>query len=226
MTERILEFRAILAGYSHPRKADRHDFMGTDGHFWDRDLWDKYLTLWSDEGYNAIVWIGANETGASAQGGHHILLRHDEFPEAREMPADENEEIIEQMRWLLRRAKDLGMKNFLYSHLVWVTPAFAKAHGLDVPMPISPTVAKFHNQQYGPAIYPNCGVVNDLTRAYTEGGLCRVSSPVRGSGWLLCGDRRGASWQQEQVLSGGDGPRIEALRKEASGNSDAVAGAD
>jgi hypothetical protein len=142
--------------------------MGTEGHFWDKDLWNRYLTLWSSEGYNAIVWIGPNETGTGDLTGHHMLLRLEEFPEAREMPAEENEEIIGQMKWLLRWSKKLGMQNLLYTHFVWVTPAFAKAHGLDVPMPISQTVCKFHNEPYGGKVHPNIGVVNELTRAYTE----------------------------------------------------------
>ena len=167
MSGKTLEFRAMRVHYRHPRRGGAEARTGPMS-FWNQDYWDHYLRLWSEEGFNAVVWLGPNETGASAQGSDHLLLRHEEFPEARELSSEENEEIIMQMKWLLRRAKDLGMRNFLYTHLVWVTPAFARAHDIDEPMPVSPTVSRFHNEQYGPAVYPNCGVVNEWTRAYTE----------------------------------------------------------
>lgn len=58
------------------------------------------------------------------------------------------------MQWLFRRAKELGMRNFLYTHFVWVTPAFAKYHGIDQPMEVSETVSRFHNEPYGGAVRP------------------------------------------------------------------------
>jgi len=162
---RTMEFRAIFASYSHPV---RDPAASTPNNFWNRDYWAATLTEWGAEGYNAVVWSGPSEFGPAADGADHMLLRLKEFPEARQISEQQNERIINQMKWLFRQAKEHGMKNFLYTHTVWYTLAFAKAHGLDQPMPISETVCKFHNQPYGGRLMPNCCVRNELTRAYTE----------------------------------------------------------
>ena len=157
---RELEFRAMFTWYSDPRGE-------TD--FYDRHLWEGKIAGWSKEGYNAIIWLGANELGCAAQGGGQVLLTLDEFPEAKELPPDKTKRIIGQMKWLFRRARRAGMKNFLYTGTVWVTPAFAKAHGIWDPMPVSDTVSNFHNEPYGGVLHPECGVVNDDTKRYTAG---------------------------------------------------------
>ena len=85
------------------------------------------------------------------------------------------------MKWLFREAKSYGMRNFLHTHVIWYSKAFGRAHGLDHPMPVSQTVIYFHNQGYGPPgkaeSYTNCGVRNELTRAYRS-GVCRISPSV------------------------------------------------
>ena len=151
--------------------------------------------------------MGSNEFGAAADGADHLLLRLEEFPEARQISPQENERIISQMKWLLREAKDLKMKNLLYTHSVWFTMAFAKAHGLDKPMPISPTVCKFHDEPYGGRLWPNCCVRNELTRAYTEALFAeapRVYEDLDGFyadiGEALPGDR--GTWFKEAIAPG------------------------
>ncbi len=164
---RELEFRAMIAIYSDPR---------TKSDFWDKKLWESKIAKWSQEGYSSLIWLGPNELGAAAQGGGQVLLTLDEFPEARELSAEKSERIIGQMKWLLGRAKESGLKNFLYTHSVWVTPAFAKAHGIYGPLPESDTVSPFHNSQYGPRHYPECGVVNKDTKRYTAGAFAEFAN--------------------------------------------------
>jgi hypothetical protein len=141
-----LDVRGIMAMYDLPDARpksiwhnDQDYFMFDarkdrryDGDFWDRSRWDHYLTLWSSEGYNAVFWYGPNELMT----GDQVLVRFKEFPEAREIPDDLSEKIIGQVKWLFRRAKELGMRNFLYGDFVHYTRAFEVAHGLD--KPISP----------------------------------------------------------------------------------------
>jgi len=174
MHQAVLDFRGILATYSDPRKGleDSAAVAGASWDvgspsFWNCTAWEDRLSRWASEGYNAVVWLGPNEFGAACM-GDHLLLRHQEFPEARELAPEQNERIIAQMQVLLGRAKALGMCNLLYTHCIWVTPAFARAHGLDAPMPVSETVSKFHNIPYGPYLSPNCGVRHELTRQYSE----------------------------------------------------------
>jgi hypothetical protein len=158
-------FRALLVTYSDPREGE--------GNFWDKGYWDEYLPQLKREGFNTVVWWGQNEL----QTGPHVLLRFKEFPEARELAPKENERIVEQMKWLLRRSKELGMKNFLYPILIAWTDAFGKAHGLEEQVPVSPTVHIFHKVGYmggGVGVEYNIGIRNDLTRAYVESMFAEV----------------------------------------------------
>jgi hypothetical protein len=158
VAQNILSFRAMLAGYPNPN----------DKEFWNKELWNNKLAGWRREGYNAVIWYGPNELTS----GEHLLIRHIQFPEARELPPKENERTITQMSWLFRRARELGFQNLLMTHLVFFTKAFAKSHGLDKPLPVSPAVAAFHNTGYPDfwrgGLTVNVGVRNELTRAYTE----------------------------------------------------------
>lgn len=171
---KTIDFRAIITPYSIPINQASGQHFFSNHLYSDREYWDSRLKQLAGEGYNAVVWMGPSELFAfwPDGGGGQLLLRHKEFPEARELTVDENEQIIANMTWLFRRAKQSGMMNFLHTHVIWFTKAFAKAHDLDHPMPISPTVIYFHNDGYGPPgqakEYTNCGVRNELTRAYTE----------------------------------------------------------
>ena len=199
----LIPFRAILATYSHPL----HKVTAGENDFWDQKLWDSKITAWAKEGYNAAVWLGASEFGAAADGADHLLIRLKEFPEARQLSPAENERLIAQMKWLFRKAKEHGMKNLMYTQTIWYTSAFAKAHGLDKPMPISPTVCRFHNEPYGGRLMPNCCVRNELTRAYTETVFAefpQVYEDLDGFysaiGEALPGDR--SSWFREAIAPG------------------------
>jgi hypothetical protein len=131
-----------------------------DGDFWDRERWDKYFTLWSREGYNTVFWYGPNELMT----GDQMLVRFNEFPEARELSGEQSEKIIGQVKWLFHRAKELGMKNILYGDFIHYTQAFEIAHGLDKAMPKSPDLMWV----YRDILNLHCGVRNELTRKYTE----------------------------------------------------------
>jgi hypothetical protein len=164
----VLAFRAILANYDDPRQRKQ-----SRDNFWDKEAWDQRLRQWSGDGFNAIVWWGYNEL----QNGRHALIRFEELPEAREVPADENEQIIQQMKWLFGRAKSLGMQNFLYPILIAYTNAYSKAHGLDKPMATSPTVSNFHTVGYGgggAGAQFDVGVRNDATRKFIESAFAEM----------------------------------------------------
>ncbi len=159
--DRVLEFRAILQGYSHPE----------NDVFFNRDYWRSKMAAWSKEGYNAIVWYGPGEL----TNGEHMLVRHKRFPEAREISKEQNDKIIKQMNWLFATAKSHGLKSYLQTQPIFYTRAFGKAHGLDRLKKISKEVGKWHINGY-PNFWPsskqpnkifNCHVRNKKTIAYT-----------------------------------------------------------
>jgi hypothetical protein len=199
-----LPFRAILVSYSHPVHTPPDT---SPNNFWNKDYWGANLTKFSTAGYNAVVWIGPSEFGAAADGADHLLLRLKDFPEARQISPEENERIITQMKWLFHKAKELGMKNFIYTQSIWYSSAFSKAHGLDHPMPVSQTVCKFHNEPYGGRMMSNCCVRNEQTRSYTEAVFAeaaQIYDDLDGFyadiGEALPGDR--GDWFREAIAPG------------------------
>src|SRR5438876_356874 len=82
--------------------------------------WNRTLTEWSREVFNVAIWLGPGEVST----GDHALSRFREFPEARELSPDDNEKSIAQMQWLFRKAKEFGMRNFLYTTVIHYTQAF------------------------------------------------------------------------------------------------------
>ncbi|HKB15905.1 MAG TPA: hypothetical protein VKF62_07555, partial [Planctomycetota bacterium] len=156
---RSLPFRAILQGYPAP----------DDPVFWDRGFWSARLSEWSREGLNAVVWFGPGELTT----GEQLLLRHERYPEARELPVEESGRRIDQMRWLFEAAHEAGLQNLLLSQHLFFTEAFGRRHGLLDPRPVSPEVTHRHNEGY-PDLWRSgrriraCGVRNDLTTAYTR----------------------------------------------------------
>ena len=208
-----LDVRGIVAMYDLPDarpKSIWHNYQDFflfdarkdrryDGDFWDRDRWNKYLTLWSKEGYNAVFWYGPNELMT----GDQVLVGFKEFPEAREIPPEQSAKIIDQMKWLFHRAKELGMKNFLYGDFIHYTRAFEQAHGLDKPMPKSPDVYWV----YRDTLQYHCGVRNETTRRYTEAlihEICTTYEDLDGfnspMGECLPGDR--STFYAEAIVPG------------------------
>jgi hypothetical protein len=147
------EFRSILASFNiAPELA------------FDRERWAASLKRYAVEGYNTVVWRGPCELST----GHHRLLRFQQFSEARELSPQANEQCIERMKWLFRTAKQHGLRNILYTTNIYYTGAFAKAHGLDRQLPVSPSVTPSHNRKSGSNDYMNGGVRNEITSRYTE----------------------------------------------------------
>ncbi len=160
--DRILPFRAMLQGYSHPENEV----------FYNKEYWEGKIVQWEQEGYNAVIWYGPNEL----TNGEHLLVKHMEFPEAREISATENQKIIDQMNWLFTTSKKHGIESYLQTQPIFYTKAFGKAHGLDTLTTISKEVGKWHLEGY-PNFWPsadqpneifNCHVRNDLTVKYTQ----------------------------------------------------------
>lgn len=206
-----LDIRGIMALHDFPKPSpgsiwnwyqdlfsfDARKNRRYDGPFWDKDNWEKYLTLWSREGYNTVFWMGPNEL----MSGDQLLVRFEEFPEARQLTPEESERTIAHVKWLFRRAKELGMKNFLYACFIYWTKAFGIAHGLNKPMPASPTVTPEYSGN------TNAGVRNELTRRYTEAliaEICKTYENLDGfygpMGELVPGDR--STYYKEAVVPG------------------------
>src|SRR5262249_7682486 len=93
--------------------------------FWDKQGWEKFFKDRMEDGYNAIVY------GPFFPQWQAYLIRHKQFPEARELPPSVLEPIIEQVNWIFRAAHENGIQNFLMYYHIVTSPAFAKAHGID-----------------------------------------------------------------------------------------------
>ena len=159
---RVLPFRGILQGYSHPE----------DEVFYNKSFWENKIAEWNKEGYNSIIWYGPGEL----TNGEHLLIRHIKFPEAREISKEENEKIIDQMTWLFEISDKYGLKSYLQTQPIFFTEAFSKAHGLDTISSVSPEAGHWHKQGY-PNFWPgkkkndkiyNCHIRNKLTTEYTK----------------------------------------------------------
>src|SRR5437867_4489156 len=96
--------------------------------FWDMDSWERILATLAGEGYNAVLYMPEPWQQHAWQ---TFLIRHDEFPEARDVPLGQYDRLIAHVRRVFARAHGLGLRNFLWSYFSVTTPAFARAHGLD-----------------------------------------------------------------------------------------------
>jgi hypothetical protein len=171
------------------------------GQFWDMAYWDRVLTTLADEGYNAVLYLPEPWQGHAWQ---TFLIRHDQFPEARDMAPQEYDRVIAQVRRIFQRAHQLGLKNFLWSYFSVTTPAFARAHGLDGPMAVSEAVDYRHNL---PEMGFHYGVRNEMTRAFTEAAVAEVFRTYEhldglcgGMGEALPGKR--STWYREAIVPG------------------------
>jgi hypothetical protein len=193
----VLQFRAKLVDHQDPRppkEADRSVKLSAQAAKLKQVQGE--LKRLCEEGFNAVVWTGPNELWVPAP---HAIIRHREFPEARELSPDDNELAIDYMKAVFTAAKRLGLKNFLYTLCIWYTPAFEISHGYDKPLPVSMTVNISQNLGW-PVVggATNCGVRNELTRKYTE-AVFAASLPssssfgrVRTATGVCTGPRKGA----------------------------------
>ena len=158
-----LPFRGYLQGYVDPS----HDV------FWNQEYWTQRLQELRTEGFNAIVWYGPNEL----TNGRQLLVRHERFPEARDLSKSESERLIAQMQWLFREANNLGIQNFLLVQHIFYTKSFAEAHNLLDSRPLSKSVSHWQRDGYpefwprkgqGGSVLRHCGIRNELTIEYTR----------------------------------------------------------
>ena len=169
--------------------------------FWDMAYWDGVLSTLAAEGYNAVLYVPEPWQGHAWQ---TFLIRHDEFPEARDMPPGEYDRVIAQVNRIFRRAHELGLKNFLWSYFSVTTPAYARAHGMDRELPVSESVDYRHNL---PEMGFHFGVRNEATRAFTEAAVAEVFKTYGdldglcgGMGEALPGKR--STWFRESIVPG------------------------
>jgi hypothetical protein len=135
--------------------------------FWDKKEWDRVFTRRAAEEYNAILyWIEPWNKHA----WQTFLIRHKEFPEARDLTPQQYDKLIEQVNWIFRRAHEHGLKNLLFTYSIVTTPAFAKVHGLER-LPVSPSVDFRHTLE---EMGPHFGVRNERTRAFTEAAVAEL----------------------------------------------------
>lgn len=161
--DHVLKHRIAIEQIKNPYWHEKHNQSDEARLFWDKDAWDRNLSEWASYGYNGIFYYVEpwQETQWS-----DLLIRNEEFPEARCLTFEQSEQVIEHMKWIFRRAHELGMKNYLFTYQIVTTPAFAEAHGMDIDMPESDTVDWRHNMK--DTMGSQYGIRNELTRAYTE----------------------------------------------------------
>src|SRR5205814_10130642 len=113
--------------------------------------------------------------------------------------------VVGHVRWIFARAREHGLKNFLFDYQAVTTRAFARAHRLDRELPVSAAVDFRHNMkgQMGPAF----GVRNELTRAFTEEAIAELFQTYPdldgidgGMGEALPGKR--SSWYKQAIVPG------------------------
>ena len=134
-----LDFRAMLAmpvgGRWAPPLSDRGGF-------------EERLDLWSQEGFNNVVyWINCELFG-----GSQCFLHLNDYPEARELDDKQVDKNGADLTAALAAAHQRHMENYLYTTVIHWTKAFGKAHNLDKP------------------------VRNELTIAYTQAGFKEMLS--------------------------------------------------
>jgi hypothetical protein len=170
--------------------------------FWDKEFWEKTLRAWVEDGYNGILYWVEPWTETSWRS---FLVRHKQFPEARELTAAQADRVVAHVGWIFRRAHELGLKNFLFNYETVTTRPFAKAHGFDRELPVSATVDFRHNLkgQMGPAF----GVRSEKVRAFTEATIAEVFQTYPqldglygGLGEALPGKR--SAWYKEAIAPG------------------------
>src|SRR4051794_13857302 len=169
--------------------------------FWQKAHWDRVLRSWAAEGYNYVLyWVEPWNKHA----WQTFLIRHTEHTEARELTAAQSDKLIKHVAWIFGRARELGLKNLLFTYFIVTTPAFAKAHGMDRELPVSPAVDFRHNLK---DMGYHFGVRNEATRKFTEAALAELFKTYKNldglygaMGEAVPGKR--STWDREAVVPG------------------------
>jgi hypothetical protein len=197
-----LEVRMGVEQLRNPYWYQAHGQADEARTFWDKKHWERVLQGWADDGYNALLYWAEPWTETAWPS---FLIRHEKFPEARELTPDESRRVVEQVQWIFARAHEHGLKNFLFDYQAVTTRAFARAHGLDKEMAVSESLDHRHNLkgQMGPAF----GVRNPQTRAFTEEAVAELFKTYKdldglhgGLGEALPGKR--SSWYGQAIAPG------------------------
>jgi hypothetical protein len=163
----VLELRIGSETLRHPYWYADNGHQEEARHFWDKQGWDRVFTRWAAEEYNAILyWIEPWNRHA----WQTFLIRHKEFPEARDLIPEKYDKVIEHVNWIFHRAHEHGLKNLLFTYSIVTTPAFAKAYGLER-LPVSPAVDFRHTLD---EMGPHFGVRNERTRAFTAAAVAEL----------------------------------------------------
>jgi hypothetical protein len=199
---RRFELRMGVEQLRNPYWYEEHGQLEEARRFWDRSDWESRLKAWSKEGYNAVLYWVEPWTEHAWQ---TFLIRHREFPEARELTPEQSDRIIAHVNWIFRRAHQFGLKNYLFSYFVVTTRPFARAHRMDREMPLSSSVDLRHNMKGQMGFH--FGVRNEQTRAFTESAIAELFQTYKdldglngGMGEALPGER--STWYREAVAPG------------------------
>src|SRR5262249_33306044 len=133
---KVLGVRIGVETLRNPYWYEEHGHHQEAKQFWDKGHWDRVLRGWAAEGYTYVLyWVEPWNRHA----WQTFLIRHAEHPEARELTAERFDRLQKHVAWIFGRGHELGLKNLLFSYFIVTTPAFAKAHGMDRELPVSPS---------------------------------------------------------------------------------------
>src|SRR5687768_15120553 len=102
-TEERFPIRAIVEQLSHPYWYAEHGYADTSRRFWDKQTWERGFANIIDLGYNTIIYMCEPWLEHQWQ---TFLIRHDAFPEARELEPEQSARIIDQVSWIFHRARE------------------------------------------------------------------------------------------------------------------------
>jgi hypothetical protein len=185
--------------YEDPKRGN----PGAPKSFWDKESWTRRFALLRESDYNAVLYWSDPWMVHQWQ---TWLIRHKHNPEARELSAEKQEALIEQIGWVFRKAREMGLKNILINMSVITTPAFARAHGLDKKLPESETVDWRHNHQHFVPMY-HFGVRNEATRDFTINAIAELfqTYPELDGLFSEMGEAlpgRRSTWYKEAIVPG------------------------
>ncbi len=102
---------------------------------WSRDFWEKFLTMMARSRYNVLtLWNGCP---------YHHLVRLDNIPEASDVPPEQIDANIAFFRWVTKRARDLGIRTYVITWNIHVSPSFAKERGIEAQGVDTPEVREY-----------------------------------------------------------------------------------
>jgi hypothetical protein len=187
-----LQVRMCRFVLDHPWYNEKHGHKDKADAFWDRDRWNKLLSLRAGEGYNAIYWWADPWTEEPTLAWFIPL---EDYPEARMLSDEQFQRTRGHLTWLFGRARELGMLNFQNLQFIATTSRFAEAHqlkGVSVG-------GDFRGAAWGTR--------NELTRKFTESTIAELFKTYDSLDGIICplGDSlpgKRSAWYREAVVPG------------------------